>query len=227
MTIGPNRLTSTQKIYMRKALAIDLDGTLLATNTFRDYLSYCLNASFHHFKLGNVFSIIGWVVLRKLRIISHSKMKYQLLRRTASFMAQNGRLDQFVEQELTCVNPAVRQLMEPYRNRGHLLILCTAAPGLYAHPIAENMGIDLCCATLLPSEVVIGEWRENVGTNKLEALQRLLQMYKAELEVVITDHHDDLPLLKYNAEGRNIVVGASSQTRQILSSECKTELEWY
>lgn len=211
---------------MRKALAIDLDGTLLSTNTFRDYLLYCGNVALHSFQLGIAFSILWWVMLRKLRLVSHSRMKYALLRRTAIFMNRNGRLDQFVEQELTRVNTLARNLMEPYRNRGYLLVLCTAAPSLYAHPIAENLGLDLCCATLLPSEVVIGQWQECVGTQKVEALRRLLLVHKAELDVVITDHHDDLPLLNYNAEGRNILVNASAQTRMKLDRECKATIEY-
>lgn len=210
---------------MRKALAIDLDGTLINSNSFQDYLSYCGTVALHSFRLGIAFSIVWWVVLRKLRLISHSRMKYALLRKTASFMSREGYLDLFVEQELTRINNSARLLMEPYRNRGHLLILSTASPALYAHPIAENLGIDLCCATLLPSEVVIGEWKECVKEQKVEALRRMLQVHKAELDVVITDHYDDLPLLNYNTAGRNIVVNASTQTRQILAKQCKTAYE--
>ena len=103
----------------------------------------------------------------------------------------------------------VQQIMEPYRNRGHLLVLTTAAPAFYAHPISEFLNMDLCCGTLLPSEVVIGQWQENVGQQKVEALKRLLQVHKAEIDVVITDHSDDLPLLNFNTTGRNIVVGAN------------------
>lgn len=210
---------------MRKALAIDLDGTLLDTNTFQDYLSYVANAALRKFKWCIVSSIVWWVTLRKLRLVSHSRMKYALLRSTVGFVARQGRLDQFVEQELTCVNTAVRNLMEPYRNRGYLLILCTAAPSHYAHPIAEYFGIDLCCATQLPSEVVIGEWQECVGKNKVDALVRLLQVHKAELDVVITNHYDDLPLINYNTEGRNIVVCASEKTCAVLARDCKTQWE--
>ena len=64
---------------MRKALAIDLDGTLLSTNTFRDYLSYCGSAALHNFQFDICFSILWWVVLRKLRFVSHSRMKQALL----------------------------------------------------------------------------------------------------------------------------------------------------
>ena len=210
---------------MRKALAIDLDGTLLSTNTFRDYLSYCGSAALHNFQFDICFSILWWVVLRKLRLVSHSRMKQALLDRTAAFMTQKSRLDHFVEKEMTYLNVPVQRLMEPYRNRGHLLVLATAAPAFYAHAIAEFLNMDLCCGTLLPSEVVIGEWKENVGQHKVEALQRLLQVHKAELDVVITDHSDDLPLLNSNTSGRNIVVGASPASIAAIEKGCRTEWE--
>lgn len=209
---------------MRKALAIDLDGTLLDTNTFRDYLSYCGQAATHSFRIDIAFKILWWVSLRKLRLISHSRMKQILLSSTTTFFHQKGLLDNFVEQELLHVNHKAQQLMEPYRNRGYLLILVTAAPDLYAHPIAENLHIDLCCATPLPSEVVIGKWKENVGEEKVNALKRLLKVHGAELEVVITDHEDDLPLIRYNKEGRNCLVNPAETTLKVLAKE--ENLNW-
>ena len=205
---------------MRSALAIDLDGTLLATNSFQDYLSFCGHAALHRLRLDIALSIVFWVTLRKLRFIRHSTMKRHLLNRTASFMQHKERLDLFVERELIAVNRSVLQLMEQYRNRGYLFVLTTAAPGIYAHPIAENLHIDLCCATPLPSEVVIGQWYENVGEQKVQSLRRLLAVHKAELEVVITDHYDDLPLLNSN-EGSNYIVAPSSKTMQMLKQHCQ------
>lgn len=210
---------------MRKALAIDLDGTLLNTNTFSDYLSYCGHASLYGLRFDIAFSILWWVTLRKVRIISHSRMKQALLRRTSIFMSRKGRLDQFVEQELVHLNSEAQHLMETYRNRGYLLILCTAAPGLYAQQIADYCSIDLCCATLLPSEVVLGRWNECVGQHKVDALSRMLRVHKAELEVVITDHYDDIPLLNYNADGRNVIVNPSAKTLRLLQQGCKSPWE--
>ena len=204
---------------MRKALAIDLDGTLLATNSFQDYLSFCGHAALNSMRLDIALSIAFWVGLRKLRFVRHSTMKRHLLNRTASFMQHKERLDLFVERELIAINRSVLQRMEQYRNRGHLLILTTAAPGFYAHSIAENLHIDLCCATPLPSEVVIGQWSENVGQQKVDSLQRMLQVHKAELDIVITDHYDDLPLLNSN-EGSNFVVAPSPKTLQVLQKAC-------
>jgi len=210
---------------MRKALAIDLDGTLLNTNTFRDYLSFCGSAALHRFRFGICFSILWWVMLRKIRLVSHSHMKEVLLKRTAAFMTKKGLLDVFVEKEMTFLNTKVQQIMEPYRNRGYLLVLATAAPAFYAHPIAEFLNMDLCCGTQLPSEVFIGQWKECVGENKVDALKRLLQVHKAEIDVVITDHDDDLPLLNYNTAGRNVVINNDAKVLAAIEKGCKTKWE--
>ena len=207
---------------MKKALIVDLDGTLLQTNTFRDYLIFCGRAALCRFRLPLACSIVWWVALRKVRLISHSRMKRALLLRTAVFMRRRGRLDQFVEQELVKVNPRVLSFVEQYRNRGHLMVLATAAPSMYALPLTEMLHFDLCCATPLPSEVVIGKWQENAGQNKLDALQRLLRVHSATIDVVVTDHHDDLPLLNANTEGSNYIVNPSTQTTAALQKECHT-----
>lgn len=208
---------------MRKALIIDLDGTLLQTNTFRDYLSFCGRCATHSFRWDLSLCIGFWVLLRKLRLISHSTMKNHLLRRTAIFMQRKSRMDDFVEEELLCTNARVKAEVERYRNRGHLLVLATAAPALYAKAIAEDFRLDACLATPLPSEVVIGDWHENVGEEKARNLQRFLQLHEAQIDAVIVDHADDLPLLRLNSEGRNLLVNPTPKSETLIQ---KAQIEY-
>ena len=204
---------------MRPALVIDLDGTLLQTNTFRDYLRFCGRCAVPAFRWDLALSIALWVTLRKVRLITHSTMKRHLMQRTARFMQQKGRLDDFAEEELLRGNPHVQAVMERYRNRGYLLVLATAAPALYAKALADDYRLDACLGTPLPSEVVIGEWHENVGEEKAQTLQRFLQQHDAHMEALITDHHDDLPLLRLNAQGTNYLAQPSEQTVALLRKE--------
>lgn len=204
---------------MRSALVIDLDGTLLHTNTFRDYLSYCGRCSLHAFRWDLSLSIAFWVGLRKLRIVSHATMKRHLMQRTVLFMQRKSRLDDFVEEELLLVNPQVKAEVERYRNRGHLLVLATAAPSFYAKAIADDFRLDACVGTLLPSEVMNGDWQENKGEEKVHTLLHFLQQHGASLDTVITDHHDDLPLLSVNAQGSNLLVNPTALTESLLNKE--------
>ncbi len=204
---------------MRPSLIIDLDGTLLQTNTFRDYLSFCGKSALHVFRFDLVFFISFWVLMRKVRLVSHSAMKRRLMQRTYRFMLQKGRLDAFVEAELLLVNPRVKEEVERHRNRGHLLVLATAAPAFYAKPIADNMRLDATLATLLASDVVIGEWHENVGTMKAATLQNFLHQHHTDIDAIITDHSDDLPILKLHPAGPNWMVSPSPQTEALLKKE--------
>lgn len=204
---------------MHPSLVIDLDGTLLQTNTFRDYLSFCGKSALHLLRFDLVFYISFWVLMRKIRAVSHSAMKRRLMQRTYRFMLGKGRLDAFVEAELLLVNTQVKEELERHRNRGHLLVLATAAPAFYAKPIADNLRLDATLATLLPSDVVIGEWHENVGEMKAATLQSFLHQHHTDIDAIITDHADDLPILKLHPEGPNWLVTPSPQTEAILKKE--------
>lgn len=204
---------------LRPALIIDLDGTLLQTNTFRDYLIFCGRCALHFFRWDISFLIFFWVMFRKLRLITHSTMKRHLMQRTVLFMQRKSRMDDFVEEELLLVNQRVKAEVERFRNRGHLLVLATAAPSFYAKAIADDLRLDACLATLLPSEVVIGEWHENVGETKVQSLQHFLQQHEAHIAAIITDHQDDIPLLRFHSAGPNLLVSPSSDFLRMAEKE--------
>lgn len=204
---------------MRSAFVIDLDGTLLQTNTFRDYLSFCGRCAMLRFRWDLALCIVWWVMLRKLRVVSHSTMKRHLMQRTVLFMQRGGRMDDFVEEELLLVNPRAKAELERYRNRGYLLVMATAAPSFYAKALADDFSLDACLATPLPSEVVIGEWHENVGQEKASTVQRFLGQHNAKLDTVLTDHYDDIPLFCLNASGTNLLVNPSTATLKALHEQ--------
>lgn len=187
---------------MKKAIIIDLDGTLLRTNTFSDYILYSCCQSLRSFRLDLVFLLLLFSLLRKLRIISHARMKYLILRHTTTFMQQHNRINSFVAKELTYENPTVITHLHNYASQSHLTVLATAAPSLYAELIASHYHFDHCLATP-PATIPYSQWRENKRQEKLHNVQKTLTSANAEISVVITDHSDDQPLLDANREGRN------------------------
>lgn len=187
---------------MKKAIIIDLDGTLLRTNTFSDYILYSCCQSLRSFRLDLVFLLLLFSFLRKLRIISHARMKYLILRHTTTFMQQHNRINSFVAKELTYENPTVITHLHNYASQSYLTVLATAAPSLYAELIASHYHFDHCLATP-PASIPYSQWRENKRQEKLHNVQKTLTSANAEISVVITDHSDDQPLLDANREGRN------------------------
>ncbi|MBQ1932160.1 MAG: hypothetical protein II360_01525, partial [Muribaculaceae bacterium] len=61
------------------AAAIDLDGTLLDTNTFVDYTRYVLKSCLSNYRLDIAANMLWHIALRRLRLTSHSAMKRHLL----------------------------------------------------------------------------------------------------------------------------------------------------
>ncbi|MCQ2148423.1 MAG: haloacid dehalogenase-like hydrolase [Bacteroidales bacterium] len=135
----------------KQAVAIDLDGTLIMGNTFRDYLSFCGKKALACCRFDLCFVILWMVLLRRLRLVSHARMKRVLLLEMSVFFSQKGRLGAFVDEELQKLNPKVLAQIEAFRNQDFALALVTAAPVSYAQEIAARMCFDACLATPLPS----------------------------------------------------------------------------
>lgn len=190
---------------MKPAIIIDLDGTLLRTNTFSDYILYSCCQSLRSFRLDLVFLLLLFSFLRKLRIITHARMKYLILRHTTTFMQQHDRLQSFVTKELSHENPIVVSRLHHYASQSYLTVLATAAPSLYADLIATHYHFDHCLATP-PATIPYSQWHENKQQEKLHNVQKTLTSANAEISVVITDHSDDQPLLDANRKGESIIL---------------------
>lgn len=193
---------------MRKAVVVDLDGTLVNINTFKVYIEYVCKVALGKGRLDICAQLIWNVLLRKSRWISHEVMKYHILCATDRFMTQK-RLDILVDRLLLNVNPDVINLCYKYRKEGYFILLSTAAPESYASIISERLFLDGVCATAIPKKRE--EWKENVRETKCESTINYLKDRDSSLYVLITDHYDDLPLLDINKE-RNILVKPNIKT---------------
>lgn len=198
---------------MRKGVVVDLDGTLLQTNTFKDYIVFVIKEGVHHFKLHIAIFLFFWVLCRKLRLITHETMKYQVLRASQSFMTES-RLRSFVSQIETKQNMKVVKLCQQFHREGYYMLLSTAAPENYVQVLYSDFSFDYYCASLLPQNET--QWRENVRDQKKNNTLKILHEENVSLEIMITDHHDDLPLLKVSKR-KNILVSPTVKTIKKLS----------
>lgn len=186
---------------MRKngeTLIIDLDGTLVDCNTFTEFVRYLFMT------VPKIRGRIAYVVaLRKLRLISHHEAKRRIVT-LASKALEKRDIDYFVNKMITRVRPSLFRSLEVSER----VILATAAPEIYAIPLASALGIREITATS-------NDGPENRGTTKLRNVERLGVKFDEDT-VVITDHHDDLPLLRRNERGRNILINPDSATQMHL-----------
>lgn len=199
---------------MKKGIVVDLDGTLLQTNTFKDYIIFVIKEGVHHFKLHIAILLFFWVLCRKLRLITHETMKYQVLRVSLSFMTES-RLRSFVSQIETKQNMKVVKLCQRFQQEGYYMLLSTAAPENYVQFLYSDFLFDYYCASPLPTKKGT-QWRENVREQKKNNTLEILHKENVSLEIMITDHYDDLPLLEEQKK-RNILVSPSTKTIEKLS----------
>ena len=202
----------------KKVLVVDLDGTLYSINTFHYFIWFLFKYSIKNLKIELLMVIKVSTTLRGLKLISHAKMKYNILKS----IKNDTKID---------YNSFVQNLSENKRNINlikddsfDLKILATAAPLCYSDIIAKNEGFDYCIATKFP-ELNYTDDFENSKEIKMQNVQNYLSENNIDnIEVLITDHIDDLPLMKLSKH--NIIVNPDSDLEKVLNAN-KISFEVY
>ncbi|HET7690649.1 MAG TPA: HAD-IB family phosphatase [Nocardioidaceae bacterium] len=189
---------------------VDLDGTLIAENSFRQWIAFLGRWALRNRRVVMLLRLALACALRLLRIGSHATLKRRVLSLSTSVDALS--VHEFSRQLASRVRPEVCALVAQQAQSGCLIVLVTAAPDFYLGPIGEALGADHVVAS--PSVVTRG-WRELSGEAKLEALENRFGA-DVRLAVVLTDHADDAPLVR-RAE-RTIVVAPDAGSWKTLSA---------
>lgn len=200
---------------MQKGLVVDLDGTLLSTNTFTQFIIQSTIVMIHTHKWGKVWLLIQVIIKRKLKQVTHEQMKFKILQITNDLFSEQEIL-QFAQKLSKERNNNVIKVITDYKKQGYITCLSTAAPFIYAKKIQEIFNIDLICAT--PSPINNLSWKENVKEEKCNNTIKLLNSNNIGLNIFITDHYDDIPLLEISKE-KNILISPSKKTLNKLNTK--------
>jgi phosphoserine phosphatase len=191
-----------------KINVIDLDGTLLNTNTFHKWMFFLLKKSFLNHPQDSL-KLIYIALLRLVKQITHTQMKYKILQISEAQHYQKY-IDDFVGTLDIYLN---KEVLKFIKNDDTINILATAAPELYAKNIAKLYGFEFCLAT--PSTNT-KHWYENIRDNKKNSLLTLMNSMKIDkVDIVITDHHDDIPIMLLAKSV--ILVNSSFETKNSVS----------
>lgn len=158
------------------ALVTDLDGTLVAGNTFRIFIRDGLSRA----PLASKARICLWLLLRRLRLVSHARMKFAIL----PLLGKPSRA--FSEKIRSLRNPEVEALIARRRAEGWTILLATAAPEVYIKDIWDGpfVATEGCGPT------------ECRGEEKVRRVEEYLRSHGACLAEAVSDHADDTPLLR-------------------------------
>lgn len=187
---------------LRAATVIDLDGTYVRCSTLKAYMLHGLRYLVSKGRLIKASRVATLLSLYALGRISHVEMKFKCL---ALIPRDEKMLRSFGAKIRTKINPAVVKLVTKNIADGHKILLATASPDFYIPYIWDGDFV----ATAADNNPGFTECR---GNNKLAAVNKWLEQNGCRLDTVITDHHDDAPLIAANADGTNILVEPDKTT---------------
>jgi len=193
---------------MTKIVVVDMDGCLCSLNSFRYWLVFAFLFSLISFRWLALFKLCVIVALRIIGRVGRVQMKRDVLAVTENF--PGFYIKWFSRFLFRFTNSSVLAEMQRYDDLPVLVVLSTAAPTCYVSEYTSHFDFAHVFAT--PSVHEDG-WKENIGREKLESLERF---YGKDISLicVISDHHDDLPLL-LNAEKRLLVKPSSTTLKSI------------
>ncbi len=187
---------------MQPATIIDLDGTYVRCSTLKAYMLHGLRYLVSKGRLIKASRVAMLLSLYALGRISHVEMKFKCL---ALIPRDEKMLRSFGANMRAKINPAVVKLVTKNIADGHKILLATASPDFYIPYIWDGEFV----ATATDNNPDCTECR---GENKLAAVNKWLSKNDCRLDTVITDHHDDAPLIADNANGTNILVEPKKTT---------------
>jgi phosphoserine phosphatase len=180
----------------KKILVVDLDGTLYSINTFHYFIKYLIFKCFIKFKIVLLFRLI--LTISSRLFLTHAKMKYQILK-----LLHNRNDIDYVEF-VNSISKKARDLSIFIDESFDIKILATAAPTNYAKIIAKNHQFHECLGTEFLGAKYNSTFENSKNVKKNNVIRYLNSKNLSEVDVFITDHLDDLPLMKLAK--RNILI---------------------
>ena len=215
---------------MRKLAVFDLDGTLLAGDSFRRFMIWFF---FHHsVKLAYLVLLLSTITLRKLRLISHKVFKERLLSPLVGLHSTEilnlGNLF-FKHVGYRMLRGEGINTVNQVREEGYCLVLATASPDIYPHAFAKHCGIDIVYAVALEFD---GDSKftghlvdaEGFGSHKLSNIRTNPNTHGAILHYAFSNDFSDIPIL--NAAKVPIAVNPDSLLKEYCSQNKWKVVYW-
>ncbi len=196
-------------------MAVDLDGTLLRTNSWTHFFRAFALKLFCSFRWLRLASLLHLYLRRRLNKISHHEIKYYTLR-SAAYLPESW-WRHFARTLTDYVDPEVISLLNEAVEQGRVVVLASAAAGEYAEYFAEQYPQISYCLASPRAPQSLGLYQECRAERKVEAVQNLARQLGADVACVVTDHFHDLPLLTSFSSAQSLLVAPGHQTIELLN----------
>jgi len=214
------------------AVIFDLDGTITKHGTYTPFVWHV--ARRNPAKMIYVAPILAAASLYCVRLLSRARVKEVMLGAVLGGAPKAEVKRQAVDFAEHCLRQALRpgalKSIEKHQAAGDYLILATASFDFYAEIFGQRLGFDLTIAT---KTVRDAEGRmtgaidgENCrGEAKLQAILAALPELKSRFQIIAySDHHVDLPLLRW--ADRSFAVNPTRSLRHQALAEHFEILDW-
>jgi len=202
---------------MKKAIVVDFDGTFVKVNSFELFAKYLVFFSISHINFRLFAFLFLELLKRKFRLESHEELKKHIL-----FYLKNNCIDNVLSTFLIClksyVNDDVLNRLRKWKQEEYIIVLSSAAPEYYLKYFIQQYPdlFDYTLSTPTPKSNQDLSWNENIREIKCKRTVTFLQINNLEFTFFLTDHYDDIPLLKVH-KSKNILISPSNYTIEKLT----------
>ena len=188
----------------RRVVVCDFDGTLVRVNSFPLWVLSIAKGFLLEFRPFLSVKVVFLLVVRKLGLVSHFDFKKNLV--NLSRFLNNDYVSSSLSRH---VNDRVLDFLNSCEGTR---VISSAAPLVYLEHTVDLIGAHV--SHVIGSTFVGDDFFENYSENKVESLKQVCQDPKDV--VVITDHYEDLPLMKIAS--KVYLVSPSEKTLRVVES---------
>ncbi len=165
---------------MKLLNVIDLDKTLIETDSFREFILRYLNVR-----------VFFFILLRFFRIISREKFAEEVTKELRKILEDDKKICEFAALLNKRINDDVLKTIKSHSDKNSVTLLLSASPEEYVKKVAESLGF----------KGLGSHWKGNVffhcyGENKVRLLKGNYPATEYDYNFAISDNADDINLLK-------------------------------
>ncbi len=144
------------------------DSLLLAARKSNSYLGLILH--------GIIF--IPYLIAWKLRLINTKRFKekfikrFQICKKYNSEISNNNQ-DWLINDLEKLIRKEALDRLNMHKEKGHIVVLCSASPDMILEPLANTLNVDLICTNLLKID---NKWTAKIEGNNCKGVEKLKRL---------------------------------------------------